>query len=281
MDNVTMESLLLADGDKLRSELRADGVFEKDRARSVQRLRDALGEVLLRYNAAATEDWPRQAMADAMTAVAGEMLALLQAGTVEKDGGKTSVRPGAVISLLLGVICALGAALLVGRSLAAGGVLGALCAVFCFAAGRLWLVRGEIRFQAGLDADAVWRTVSRTGEAMDRKIEGFSARMKEWEAELAAAEKADGARMDPEELRLMGDLLEGLYSDNGEFSLRQLKGLRPYLSRRGVELREYDADSGELFEVLPTKRETRTLRPALLAEGVLLLPGRAAEHTDA
>ncbi|MBR6115818.1 MAG: hypothetical protein IKQ10_11690 [Oscillospiraceae bacterium] len=280
MDSVTMESLLRVDEDRLRNELRADSAFDKDRALSTERLRTAFGEVLLRYNAAASEDWSRQAMADAMTASVTDMLGLLQAGTVVKEGGRSSVRMGAVATLLTGVICALGAVLLIDRIPTAGVVLSVLCAVFSFAAGRLWISRKEASYQAGLDAETVWKTICRTGETMDRKIDGFAAQMRSWEAEQAAARKSDGQQMDPEELALMGDLLEALYSGNGDYSLRQLKKVQPYLKKRGIEAESFHGDNAVMFEMLPTTQETRTLRPALLCDGKLLQPGRAAEHED-
>ena len=62
-----MESLLRAREEKLRGELRADDLIEKNRSRSVERLREAYGDMLLRYNAEHSGDRPRQEMADALT----------------------------------------------------------------------------------------------------------------------------------------------------------------------------------------------------------------------
>ena len=88
------------------------------------------------------------------------------------------------------------------------------------------------------------------------------------------------APVSQEELLLLGDLLEALYSQNGEYALRQLKKIRPYLQHKGIEWKEYDKENAELFELLPTKKEASTLRPALVSGDKLLLPGRAAEHVD-
>ena len=88
MDTVTVESLLTADEEKLRNELRADGLIDNDRSLSVERLRSAFGDVLLRYNAAASGDRPRQAVADCITAAVSDMLGLLLAGTVKKTAPK-------------------------------------------------------------------------------------------------------------------------------------------------------------------------------------------------
>ena len=280
MDAVSMEELLKADGEKLRSELRADTMIDKNRDRSVERLREAFGEALLRYNAANVGDRTRQALADCLTATADELLPLLLAGTIREEKTKRRVRTGAVIALLLATVCALGAALLTGTYRIAGFVLLGLCAVFTFAAGRLWLQEREVKVSQGLDADAVWKTLCRTGETMDRKIESFSAQAKAWEEELLSRRAAGEETMDPEELQLFSDLLEALYSQSGEYSLRQLKKIRPYLRRRGIEIVDYDAENAMAFEMLPTKNAPGTLRPALMAGDRILLTGRAAEHVD-
>jgi hypothetical protein len=116
---------------------------------------------------------------------------------------------------------------------------------------------------------------------MDRKIDGLCELEKSWEREAAAAAGDSlNAPVSQEELLLLGDLLEALYSQNGEYALRQLKKIRPYLQHKGIEWKEYDKENAELFELLPTKKEASTLRPALVSGDKLLLPGRAAEHVD-
>ena len=76
-------------------------------------------------------------------------------------------------------------------------------------------------------------------------------------------------------MTLSGDLLEALYMDNGTLALRQLRKLPPYLHRQGITLEDYDGQNAQRFELLPTKRQPGTLRPALTKGERLLLPGRA------
>ena len=280
MDSVTVEGLLRADEEKLRNQLRADEVIDKDRALSVERLRGAFGEVLLRYNAAASADRPRQALADCLTAAVSDMLGLLQAGTVKRDTEKSKIRMGALVLLLTGVVFALTAALLIRTYFLPGCILAALCPACTFIAGRIWRRQGKETVSAGLDADVVWHTVRRTGETMDLKIEEFCRQLAAWEEERSAGSASADEEVSPEELQLMADLLEGLYSENGDYSLRQLKKLLPYLKSRGLELVDYEAGDPTAFELLPTRKEARTLRPAIYAGDRLLLPGRAAEHVD-
>ena len=52
MDSVNMSSLLLAEEDKIRTELRADSAIDQNRRQSIDRLNNVLDGVLLRYNAA-------------------------------------------------------------------------------------------------------------------------------------------------------------------------------------------------------------------------------------
>jgi len=280
MDTVGMESLLREQEDKLRGELQADDLIEKNRSRSVERLREAFGDILLRYNAEYSGDRPRQAMADALTSTAEELFALLQAGAVHTESTRRRVRTGGVFALLAAVVCALAAVLLIDPYPVVGYALFAVCALGVFLAGRFWFTERRETVRAGVDADAVWKILCRAGETMDRKLDAFSEQERAWEAELAAASAPGPESVDPEELQLFADLLEALYSGSGEFSLRQLKKVRSYLQLRGVDIVEYDPALGTNFEMLPTKNETRTLRPALMAGDRLLLAGRAAEHIE-
>ena len=82
------------------------------------------------------------------------------------------------------------------------------------------------------------------------------------------------------ELELVCELLEALYTASGDYALRQLKRLRPYLREKGIETVDYGPETAELFERLPSKQGTATLRPALLYGGKLLMAGRAAAPMD-
>ena len=60
-----------------------------------------------------------------------------------------------------------------------------------------------------------------------------------------------------------------------DYALRQLGQVPGYLRTRGVETKEYSPETRGLFELLPTKNEPATLRPALVAGDTLILAGRA------
>lgn len=280
MDTVSMNSLLRSEEEKLRTELRADATVDRNRKQSVARLNAALDHMLLRYNAANADDSCRQGIADAQAAVMRDMLSLLLAGTAEKEIAKRRFRTGAVICLLLAVICGLISALLVQQYFAVGCVMTAAAATFAFLSGRLWYGEREVHVYASLDPDLVWKTVRKAADTMDRKTEEF---MLQENARLqAAAATPSGAEqsLDEADFSLLGDLLEALYSENGDFALRQLKKLQPWLRQRGIETVDFGPETREFFEVLPTRRSSATQRPALLRGASLMLPGRATVHTD-
>ena len=279
METVTMEQLLKAEEEKIRGEIRADTTIDQDRTQSVSRLKETLAQVLLRYNAANSGNQTRQAIADSMTAAIQDACGFLLASTAEKEISKRPLRAGAIISLLCSIICCLSSLLLFGQKLSFlfGCILMVLAIFLAFLSGRLWYGEREVQVRTGLDDDTVWKTLRKTSATMDRKIDRLceleDARIQE--ARNSAGETRQ--KISAEELNLLGDLLEGLYSENGEFSLRQLRKIKPYLQRQGIELEDYTANNAEFFEILPSKKGAATLRPALLEGETLLLAGKATE----
>lgn len=279
METVTMEQLLKAEEEKIRGEIRADTTIDQDRTQSVSRLKETLAQVLLRYNAANSGNQTRQAIANSMTAAIQDACGFLLASTAEKEISKRPLRAGAIISLLCSIICCLSSLLLFGQKLSflIGCILMVLAIFLAFLSGRLWYGEREVKVRTGLDDDTVWKTLRKTSATMDRKIDRLceleDARIQE--ARNSAGETRQ--KISAEELNLLGDLLEGLYSENGEFSLRQLRKIKPYLQRQGIELEDYAANNAEFFEILPSKKGAATLRPALLEGETLLLAGKATE----
>ena len=278
MEPVSFSDLLTADETRIRTALRADAVIDQNRRQSVERLREELGRILLRCNADSA-DPARQALAGCLLAPVRDMLELLEAGVAEKETEKRAVRAGAAMALLTAVILALLAALLVRRYFTAGCVCAAAAVACAFAAGRLWYGERQVRVHAGLDPDIVWRTLRKTAQTMDQKLAEYLAR----EQALRQTQQRAGepVRLEPEDWTLFGDLLEASCAGNGDYALRQLGKVEPWLRRHGVQTAAYGPDTAELFELLPTKNQSATLRPALLLDGRLLLAGRATEHVDA
>ena len=274
-----MQALLAADEEKVTNTLRANITVDKSRERCVETLRGELGDMILRYNADCSDDVLRQAVADSMASAVRDSMEFLLAGAMETKKGEKKARAGAPLLLILAIaMCAAGIFLLREQMVTEYAVYGCLAAavLLAFVAGRIWFKDRDVSARLSLDPDAVWYTMKRTAETMDRKLREFSERARALEEKNAETE-GETPPLTQEELALFGDMLESLYADSGEYALRQVRKVVPYLKERGIELVDYDRNCRELFELFPTKNAAATLRPAILWNNKLLLIGRATE----
>ena len=279
MESTTMQGLLAADEEKVTNTLRANITVDKSRERCVETLRGELGDMILRYNADCSDDVLRQAVADSMASAVRDSMEFLLAGAMETKKGEKKARAGAPLLLILAIaVCTAGIFLLREQMVTEYAVYGCLAAavLLAFIAGRIWFKDRDVSARLSLDPDAVWYTMKRTAETMDRKLREFSERAKALEEKNAETE-GETPPLTQEELALFGDMLESLYADSGEYALRQVRKVVPYLKERGIELVDYDRNCRELFELFPTKNAAATLRPAILWNNKLLLIGRATE----
>lgn len=275
MEQTTMQALLETDEERVRNTLRAGQSVDQSRESGLRTLSDELGALLLRYNAGCVDDPERQAVADAMTAAARDGLDLLLAGKTELKPGKRETRLGAPWLLLAALALGAAALWLLPRYAPAGWIGCALAVLCAFVSGRIWRKEGAPQAVDTLDPERLWATLKNTAETMDRKLGEYAALARERREREQAAER-EKLPLDREELALAAELLEALYTDNGDFALRQLRRLRPWLRAKGVETVDYGPETRELFELLPSKNEAVTLRPALLYGQKLLMTGRAA-----
>lgn len=86
---------------------------------------------------------------------------------------------------------------------------------------------------------------------------------------------ADDAMLD-----LLTALMEAKASGRSELAMRSLSQAEQYLHALGIELIAYDAAHAQLFDVLPTMGEARTIRPAMMKDGKVLRRGVAALGTE-
>lgn len=278
MEDTSMRELLQADEDALRKTLRANRSVDKSREAVAETLREELGTMLLRYNAACADDRRRQAVADGLTATARDALDLLLAGGIERETPRRRVNAWALVLLLGSLLCGVGAALLLGSLPAAGyACLGGLL-VCAFFSGRFLFPAQTDIVRAVVDPDAAWFALKKTADTMDRKLEEYAAAEKELAGQGAASVSA--GPMSREELALFSDLLEALYAANGPFALRQLGKIPAFLEKQGVQIADYGDDTAELFELLPSRNPAMTQRPALLAGDKLLVSGKATEQVN-
>ena len=115
MEQTSMAALLQADEERLRHTLRANDSMDKNREVFLETLREELGGMLLRYNAACAPDRMRQALAESLTATALDSLDLLRAGGAEKEVPRREISAWASLLLLIAVGAAAAGLLLIGK----------------------------------------------------------------------------------------------------------------------------------------------------------------------
>ena len=121
-----------------------------------------------------------------------------------------------------------------------------------------------------VDADAAVRMLRGLCQAADVCV-----------SDLALLDKDAGmARLtgtaDDAMLDLLTALMEAKASGRSELAMRSLSQAEQYLHALGIELIAYDAAHAQLFDVLPTMGEARTIRPAMMKDGKVLRRGVAA-----
>ena len=174
---------------------------------------------------------------------------------------------------------------------AAGAFLLAALAVYELIGGHamfaaLQLAGGALLLAAGKNEQAAVPCQARgipcvDAEAAVRMLRGLCQAADVCVSDLALLEKDAGrARLtgtaDDAMLDLLTALMEAKASGRGDLALRSLSQAEQYLHALGVELIAYDAAHAQLFDVLPTMGEARTIRPAMVQDGKVLRRGVAA-----
>ena len=174
---------------------------------------------------------------------------------------------------------------------AAGAFLLAALAVYELIGGHamfaaLQLAGGALLLAAGKNEQAAVPCQARgipcvDADAAVRMLRGLCQAADVCVSDLALLEKYAGmARLtgtaDDAMLDLLTALMEAKASGRGDLALRSLSQAEQYLHGLGVELIAYDAAHAQLFDVLPTMGEARTIRPAMVQDGKALRRGVAA-----
>ena len=118
-------------------------------------------------------------------------------------------------------------------------------------------------------------------EAAVRMLRGLCQSADICVSDLALLEKDAGmacltGTADDAMLDLLTALMEAKASGRNELAMRSLSQAEQYLHALGIELIAYDAAHAQLFDVLPTMGEARTIRPAMMKDGKVLRRGVAA-----
>lgn len=123
---------------------------------------------------------------------------------------------------------------------------------------------------ACIDAQEAVRVLREICQAADICVSDLQLLEREMGA-MRLSGTADEAMLD-----LLVSQLEAKASGRAELALRSLDRAEQYLHMLGIEVRYYSAENADLFDVLPTMGEARTIRPALLKDGQVLRRGTAA-----
>ena len=178
---------------------------------------------------------------------------------------------------------------------AAGAFLLAALAVYELIGGHamfaaLQLSGGALLLAAGKGEQAAVSCQARgipcvDAEAAVRMLRGLCQAADVCASDLALLEKDAGmARLtgtaDDAMLDLLTALMEAKASGRDDLAMRSLSQAEQYLHALGIELIAYDAAHAQLFDVLPTMGEARTIRPAMVQDGKVLRRGVAALKTE-
>lgn len=178
---------------------------------------------------------------------------------------------------------------------AAGAFLLAALAVYELIGGHamfaaLQMAGGALLLAAGRGEQAAVSCQARgipcvDAEAAVRMLRGLCQAADVCVSDLALLEKDAGmahltGTADDAMLDLLTALMEAKASGRSELAMRSLSQAEQYLHALGIELIAYDAAHAQLFDVLPTMGEARTIRPAMMKDGKVLRRGVAALGTE-
>lgn len=132
-----------------------------------------------------------------------------------------------------------------------------------------------------VDAGKIYRVLRAVVLSVDQTLNDIRL-SEEWDKTHTAEGALPGqaGEPDPSEMAMLSDLLEAAYSGDGEFALEKLSGIRYYLYKKQIELVDYSKETAGMFDIMPAKGSSSTMRPALVYQGRLLRKGIATEGAD-
>ena len=248
---------------------------------AVRLLDDELSRIQLRL-AAQNEDTAVSARAPLLASARAALSLIDSAGDVKvyspvnaKSGKSTALLPAAAAAG-----SAAGGALLLTLAPAAltpvGIVLMIAGAVFAFFSGTRFgagkpAQRSEDKLEIVLDGEKIYHNVKNLLTVVDE-----TAREAENERLAALPEISAGGEVPEELLALFSQLLEAACRNPEDPASKDtVSEIRYYLHRRGIDILYYNEETRKYFSLMPGNK-TRTLRPALVKDNVLLIRGLAA-----
>ena len=129
-----------------------------------------------------------------------------------------------------------------------------------------------------VDAGKIYRVLRAIVLSVDQTLNDIRL-SEEWDKTHGTEGALPGQAGEPDasEMAFLSDLLEAAYSGDGEFALEKLSGIRYYLYKKQIELVDYSKETAGMFDIMPAKGSSSTMRPALVYQGRLLRKGVATE----
>ena len=274
---MTMVELLEDDRDKLLDDLESSP--QPERALAI--LEKEMDRLLYRYNE--SEKY------EVSTAAAADMMQVCRMGLPFVDSigenvvwtaGESKKKSPILIPV---VLFSAGAALLLLSFFDMPGAIDNLWGVFAcvsFITGAFLLGRKKTvkppadtsrqKVENLIDAKSIYRTFKGMMQIVDQNISRAVSR-----ASLTEGTAPAGGEITEGELALYAELLEAMYSRDGEAALDKMEDIRYFLHRNQIEVADYTEENREWFDVMPSI-SSATIRPALVRDGKLLKKGLAA-----
>lgn len=148
--------------------------------------------------------------------------------------------------------------------------MGGGCAVILLAGFMLFFrrkIKTKFVVEISADADDISRKLEEVVKQIDVIMSAEKEAVKKQSALLESAINAD-------EAQLFGYLMEARLSGQPDFALEQLEEVEHYLAKQDVILVNYTKGNEKYFEFL-TGDETKTIRPAFIRGGEVMLKGLA------
>ena len=148
-------------------------------------------------------------------------------------------------------------------------------------------------FNVTLDADKIYHHMSLLGSAMDQQLEETLALPAPADTDAAETDAASSSGIDKNQLQLFSNILEAAYAEeNSEFASEIAEEVKYYLHQAGIEALDMKAakkaetekegwmtSAERYFDKMPGT-ESKTLRPALVKDGKVLVKGLYAGDGD-
>ena len=132
---------------------------------------------------------------------------------------------------------------------------------------------------AKLNNHELLRVLDRTMEALEDAIDQeLQQRRQEKLAAAADSNEEQPAVISKELLDAIQMLMEAGQGKDGEYALKALPKLNDALLNQGIKQVMYSEETAQYFEMYPAVEGGITIRPALMKDGRVLMPGQATEE---